>query len=386
MDKDCSHRLPAEWESTGAILLSWPHSGTDWDYMLDEVTECFVNIVTEIIKEEKVIIVAPNVELPQSQLLHLDNSNIYYHTALTNDTWARDFGPITTIEDGMFVMHDFQFNGWGLKFSSCYDNLISRSIINAGIIGGEYKNNLGFTLEGGSVESDGKGLMLTTSECLMSLNRNGDMSKAEVEAYLSRELGLKKILWLDHGYLAGDDTDSHIDTLARLAPNDTIVYVGCDDEKDEHYTALKKMKQQLEEFTTVDGSPFNLVELPFPNAVYDEDGERLPATYANFLILKNTVLMPSYNQPENDALAIERLQQAFPGYKIVAVDCNALIKQHGSLHCVTMQLPKEILSAVFFSYTNPPFVSTIILSFANLFKAKNICFHKKTNKKTSLQP
>lgn len=344
MDKDCSHRLPAEWESTGAILLSWPHSGTDWDYMLDEVTECFVNIVTEIIKEEKVIIVAPNVELPQSQLLHLDNSNIYYHTALTNDTWARDFGPITTIEDGMFVMHDFQFNGWGLKFSSCYDNLISRSIINAGIIRGEYKNNLGFTLEGGSVESDGKGLMLTTSECLMSLNRNGDMSKAEVEAYLSRELGLKKILWLDHGYLAGDDTDSHIDTLARLAPNDTIVYVGCDDEKDEHYTALKKMKQQLEEFTTIDGSPFNLVELPFPNAVYDEDGERLPATYANFLILKNTVLMPSYNQPENDALAIERLQQAFPGYKIVAVDCNALIKQHGSLHCVTMQLPKEILS------------------------------------------
>jgi agmatine/peptidylarginine deiminase len=170
------------------------------------------------------------------------------------------------------------------------------------------------------------------------------MSKTEVEAYLSRELGLKKILWLDYGYLAGDDTDSHIDTLARLAPNDTIVYVGCDDENDEHYTALNKMKQQLEEFTTIDGTPFNLVELPFPKAIYDEDGERLPATYANFLIMKNTVLMPSYNQPENDALAIERLQQAFPGYKIVAVDCNALIKQHGSLHCVTMQLPQEILS------------------------------------------
>ena len=344
MNKDCSHRLPAEWESTGAILLSWPHNSTDWNYMLEEVTECFINLVTEIIKEEKVIIVAPDIELPKSHLTHLDNSKIYYHVAPTNDTWARDFGPITTIEDGKFVMHDFQFNGWGLKFSSCYDNLISRSIINAGIISGEYKNNLGFTLEGGSVESDGKGLMLTTSECLMSLNRNGDMSKTEVEAYLSRELGLKKILWLDYGYLAGDDTDSHIDTLARLAPNDTIVYVGCDDENDEHYTALNKMKQQLEEFSTIDGAPFNLVELPFPKAIYDEDGERLPATYANFLIMKNTVLMPSYNQPENDALAIERLQQAFPGYKIVAVDCNALIKQHGSLHCVTMQLPQEILS------------------------------------------
>lgn len=344
MNNNCLCYLPAEWESTGAILLSWPHCNTDWNYMLEEVTECFVNLVTEIIKEEKVIIVAPDVNIPQKQLAHLDNTNIHYYSVPTNDTWARDFGPITTIENGEFVIHDFQFNGWGLKFVSCHDNMISQSIIKAGILNGRYKNNLGFTLEGGSIESDGKGLMLTTSECLLSLNRNGDMAKSEIEAYLSCELGLKKILWLDYGYLAGDDTDSHIDTLARLAPKDTIVYVGCNDETDEHYSALNMMKQQLKEFTTLDGTSFNLVELPFPNAVYDEDGERLPATYANFLIMKNTVLMPSYNQPGNDNLAISQLQKAFPNYKIVAVDCRALIKQHGSLHCVTMQLPQEILA------------------------------------------
>ena len=171
MCKINTHTLPAEWESTGAILLSWPHQDTDWNYMLDEVTECFVNLVTEIIKEEKVIIVAPDINVPKKHLSHIDNTNIYYHSVQTNDTWARDFGPITTIENGKFAIHDFQFNGWGLKFSSCYDNLITKSLFQAGILKGEYKNNLGFTLEGGSVESDGQGLMLTTSECLLSLKQ-----------------------------------------------------------------------------------------------------------------------------------------------------------------------------------------------------------------------
>ncbi len=344
MQSNSMRRFPAEWESSGAILLSWPHEETDWAYMLDEVTECYVNIVTEIIKEEKVIIAAPDVSVPQQCLSHLDNSNIMYVAIATDDTWARDFGPITTIENDEFVIHDFQFNGWGLKFRSANDNLITRALLSSGIINAEYRNNLGFALEGGSVESDGKGLMLTTSECLLSPNRNGDMTKEHIEEYLSQQFGLKKVLWLNHGYLAGDDTDSHIDTLARIAPNDTLVYVGCENESDEHYAALSEMKRELREFTTLDGRPFNLVELPFPDAIYDEDGERLPATYANFLIMKNTVLMPSYNQPENDKLAQQKLQQAFPRYDIVSVDCRALIKQHGSLHCVTMQLPIEILA------------------------------------------
>ncbi|MBR5898861.1 MAG: agmatine deiminase family protein [Muribaculaceae bacterium] len=344
MTQHSSLRLPAEWESTGAILLSWPHKDSDWAYMLEEVTQCFINIVTEIIKEEYAIIVAPDISIPQEQLSHLSQDNIRYVEIPTDDTWARDFGPITTINNDEYIINDFQFNGWGLKFRSCNDNLITSNLMKWEALKGRVNNLLGFTLEGGSVESDGRGLMLTTSECLLSPNRNGDLDKQQIEDVLARELGISKTLWLDFGYLAGDDTDSHIDTLARICPNDTIAYVGCNDETDEHYEELQAMKQQLQQFTTIDNRPFNLVELPWPDAIYDEDGERLPATYANFLILKDSVLMPSYKQPANDKLAMEQLAKAFPGYKITAVDCNALIKQHGSLHCVTMQLPAEILN------------------------------------------
>ncbi len=336
-------RFPAEWESTGAVLLSWPHAYTDWSYMLEEVTQCFINIVSEIIRQEDVVIVCPDNAIPRKCLAHLDATRIHYVETATDDTWARDFGPIVTRDGDEFIINDFQFNGWGLKFKSCNDNLINTSLMQSGILKGQYKNCLGFTLEGGSIESDGKGVMLTTSECLLSVNRNGDMSKEEIEDYMKRNLGIKKILWLDHGFLTGDDTDSHIDTLARFAPNDTIVYVGCDKRNDEHYNEFVAMKQQLKSFKTIKENPFNLIELPFPDAVYDEDGERLPATYANFLILRSAILMPSYNQPENDNQAKEQLQKAFPGYEIIAIDCRALIKQHGSLHCVTMQLPEEIL-------------------------------------------
>ena len=202
---------------------------------------------------------------------------------------------------------------------------------------------MGFALEGGSIESDGNGLILTTSECLLSPNRNGDLSKEEIEQYLTTIFGIKKMLWLDYGFLEGDDTDSHIDTLARIAPNDTIVYVGTDDMSDIHYEALQSMKQQLTQFTTLEGNKFNLIELPLPDPIYDEDGYRLPATYANFLIMDKSVIMPIYNQPQKDFLATQIMQIAFPNHNIITVDCNALIKQHGSLHCVTMQLPKEIL-------------------------------------------
>ena len=338
-------RLPAEWESTGGILLSWPHKDSDWSYMLDEVTKCFINIATEIIKEEIVIVVAPDISLPQQHLSHLPQANIRYIEMPTDDTWARDFGPIVTEANGEITINDFQFNGWGLKFRSCNDNLITHNLIRSGVFHNyRYNNLLGFTLEGGSIESDGKGLLLTTTECLLSPNRNGDLSQQDIETFLAAQFGTSKTLWLEFGYLAGDDTDSHIDTLARICPNDTIAYVGCDNENDEHYQELQAMKQQLQQFTTIDGNPFNLVELPWPDAIYDEDGERLPATYANFLILKNTVLMPSYNQPLNDSKAMKQLAKAFPGYKITPIDCNALIKQHGSLHCVTMQLPAEIIN------------------------------------------
>ena len=312
--------------------------------MLEEVTICYIDIVKAIIQETDVIIVAPDIDIPKKQLSNLDQSRIKYLEIPTNDTWARDFGVITTCDnEGNFILNDFQFNGWGLKFASNKDNLITRAMIEQKAITGVYNNCMGFALEGGSIESDGNGLILTTSECLLSPNRNGDLSKEEIEQYLTTIFGIKKMLWLDYGFLEGDDTDSHIDTLARIAPNDTIVYVGTDDVSDIHYEALQSMKQQLTQFTTLEGNKFNLIELPLPDPIYDEDGYRLPATYANFLIMDKSVIIPIYNQPQKDLLATQIMQIAFPNHKIITVDCNALIKQHGSLHCVTMQLPKEIL-------------------------------------------
>jgi agmatine/peptidylarginine deiminase len=341
IDVASNRRLPAEWEPQGAVILSWPHKDSDWAYMLEEVTHCFVEIARAIAEDETVIIVAPDISIPQSLLQGVDN--VLYMTLPTNDTWARDFGPITIEEDGKQLMCDFMFNGWGLKFASDKDNLITRGMIDGGLLRGTYRNCLGFVLEGGSIESDGRGVLLTTSECLLSPNRNGEMDRDEIESYLTERFGLKKVLWLDHGYLAGDDTDSHIDTLARLAPDDTILYVGCDDEADEHFIELKAMEGQLMDMRTLDGRPYNLIKLPMADAIYDEDGARLPATYANFLIMNHTVLMPSYGQPLNDELAAQMIKIAFPNHEVKRIDCRPLIKQHGSLHCVTMQVPQEIL-------------------------------------------
>jgi agmatine/peptidylarginine deiminase len=340
-----SSRLPAEWEQQGAVLLSWPHKETDWAYMLDEVTNCYIEIAKAITSQARLIVVSPECDYVKELLSrHISLDDVMFVPCDTNDTWARDFGAITTINnDGEWEINDFQFNGWGLKFAANYDNLITRAMVDAKVLNGKYKNHLGFTLEGGSIESDGKGLLLTTSECLLSPNRNGDLSRAQIEQYLCNSFGVSKVLWLDYGALMGDDTDSHIDTLARLCPHDTIMYVGCNDENDPHFEELLKMKAQLMTFSTLSGNPFNLVELPLPDPIYDEDGLRLPATYANFLILNNAVLMPIYGQPQNDKLAEQLMKIAFPEYEIITIDCNALIKQHGSLHCVTMQFPQNIL-------------------------------------------
>ena len=344
MQNKSTLRLPAEWESYGAILLSWPHENSDWCYMLEEVTQCYIKIIEAITQETRVIIVAPNIEIPKYHLSHIDQSLLAFYEIQTNDTWARDFGVITTCDsDGNFILNDFQFNGWGLKFASDKDNLITQAMIKQNAINGIYNNRLGFTLEGGSIESDGKGIILTTSECLLSPNRNGDLSKGEIEQEFINTFGAKKILWLDYGFLEGDDTDSHIDTLARIAPNDTIVYVGTNDEEDIHYSALQSMKYQLRQLSTLENNSFNLIELPLPDPIYDENGHRLPATYANFLIMNKSVIMPIYDQPQKDLLATQIMQIAYPNHKIITINCNALIKQHGSLHCVTMQLPKEIL-------------------------------------------
>ena len=336
--------FPAEWYPQSGIQLTWPHEETDWAYMLDEVTTCYIELAREIARRERLLIVTPHPEQVKRLLQGVvDLEAVTFAQCPTNDTWARDHGGITLFCNGTPAIYDFKFNGWGLKFAANYDNLITSTLCRQGRFNARYENRLNFVVEGGALESDGAGTLLTTSECLLSPNRNGEWSQARIEEYLKETFGLQRVLWLDHGYLAGDDTDSHIDTLARFAPDNTIVYVQCTDPTDEHYEALRRMEEQLRTFTTLEGAPYRLLPLPMADAIYDENGERLPATYANFLIMNDAVLYPTYRQPANDRAAAQVLQQAFPDREIVGIDCSPLIRQHGSLHCVTMQYPKDVL-------------------------------------------
>ena len=258
----------------------------------------------------------------------------------SNDTWARDHGFITLVDDeGHTRFLDFKFNGWGEKFAAELDNAINRRIYDEGKVKGEYVDCLDFVLEGGSIESDGKGTIFTTTGCLLAPHRNQPMTKAQIEERLKQELHAERILWIDHGNLVGDDTDGHIDTLVRICPDDTLLYMGAGEPDDEQYEELRLMEEQLKTFRTLDGKPYRLMKLPMPKAIIFE-GERLPATYANFLVINGAVLVPTYDQPDLDAEAMRVIGEAFPRREIVGVDCRSIIKQHGSLHCCTMQYPR----------------------------------------------
>jgi agmatine deiminase len=338
-------RLPAEWEIQDGVLMAWPHEGTDWAYMLDDVRPVFAEIIRHISRYERVLLTAPHVASTEQYLgdAGVDLSMVTVCEVQNNDTWARDFGPLTVIYNNKPTLLDFGFNGWGLKFPANYDNLITKRLKQHGMFLPNL-NTIGLVLEGGSIESDGLGTMLTTAECLLSPNRNPQLNKSEIEQALSSLVGAKRILWLNYGYLAGDDTDSHVDTLARFCPDNTIVYQACDIPLDEHFEPLKRMEEELKAFTAPDGSPYHLIPLPWPKARFDEQAHRLPATYANFLIINGAVLVPTYRDPENDCSALECITRAFPGREIIGIDCQALLEQHGSLHCVTMQLPQGVLA------------------------------------------
>ncbi len=345
--------FPAEWFPQSGVQLTWPHEATDWHDYLGDVDDCYVRIALEIlVRGERLLVVTPEPErikalahtrLPSRLLAHIS-----YFECPTNDTWARDHAPLTLITEQGPRLLDFCFNGWGQKFASNHDNMISRRLLGQdgaeAALHGAYEPMLDFVLEGGSIESDGHGTLLTTTECLLSSNRNDMLSRDEIEQRLLRWLHSERVLWLEYGYLAGDDTDSHIDTLARFCSPDTIAYVRCDDPQDEHYDELKLMEQQLQSFRTAADEPYQLVPLPLPRPVLDpDDGHRLPATYANFLVINRAVLMPTYGQPDIDELAERQLRKAFPRHDIVAIDCSVLVRQHGSLHCSTMQYPIGVL-------------------------------------------
>lgn len=344
--RQSSLRLPAEWEPDSSVLLAWPHEDTDWSYMLDDVRKCYIELAHAIAPYARLIVVAPDTANAREALRDIAPDRALFVDMPTNDTWTRDYGPLTVEHaDGTMEAFDFCFNGWGLKFASCFDNLITSQLAERKLITGPTVNFRDFVLEGGGIESDGKGTLLTTSRCQLSPNRNATLSRLQIESELKERFGASRVLWLDHGYLAGDDTDSHIDTLARFAPNDSIVFTVCSDPADEHYTELDLMKREIQAFRTAGGMPYNLFELPLPDAVYDDDSQRLPATYANFLALPSVVFVPTYGQPLNDDLACHIISVAFER-PVVAVDCRALICQHGSLHCATMQIPNNILARI----------------------------------------
>lgn len=342
MSKQQELYFPAEWHKQNFVQLTWPHCNSDWNYMLEEVTDCFIEIAKAISQRQKLLVITPQKKWVELLLKNggATMENIIVFSCLTNDTWARDHGFITLLgkEDGKPRYVDFCFNGWGKKYEAGHDNAINKHLYASGILKGEYIDENIWVLEGGSVESDGKGTLLTTSHCLLAPNRNS-MMKRNLESLLRDKLHCDRVLWLDHGNLVGDDTDGHIDTIARFAPNDTIIYMAADKDDPEQYNDLSLMEGQLQKFRTASGLPYRLLALPSPKPIYDEEGLRLPATYANFLIMNDAVLYPTYAQPDNDAKAAEVLKKAFPDKEIVGVDCRPLIKQHGSLHCVTMQYP-----------------------------------------------
>lgn len=337
-------RLPAEWEAQDAVLLAWPTAASDWAPILPQIEQVFIELIRQINRFEPVLLVAPDAALVRQRLqaAGLDSPCLHLYELPTNDTWARDFGPISVEIDGRVALYDFGFNGWGLKFAADQDNQINRRLAAAGAWACDLQCQP-LIFEGGSFESDGAGTLLTTSTCLLSPNRNPHLSRPQLETQLCQLFGLRQVLWLDHGYLAGDDTDAHIDTLVRLCPDDTLVYVRCNDPADEHYAALQAMEQQLASFRTLAGAPYRLRPLPWPAARFDEDGQRLPATYANYLVLNGAVLVPTYDDPaDGEALAV--MASAYPDRTIIGVNCLPVIWQHGSLHCLTMQLAKGTLA------------------------------------------
>lgn len=328
-------RLPAEWEPQEFVQIVFPHKDTDWDDYLEESIITFINIAKVISKYQKCLIVAKN--LMYVKTLFQNQRNLVFVKIDSNDTWSRDFGGITVNDNNSLVVLDFKFNAWGKKFSYELDDQITKQLKLKGLLKSYKHRSVPFVLEGGAIESNGNGIILTTTKCLMEKNRNPGLTQSSIGKRLMDYLGAQKVLWVNNGYLEGDDTDSHIDTLARFVAEDTIVFQSCDDVTDVHYEELKRMENELSSFTQLNGNKFKLIALPWIEAKYDEE-DRLPATYANFLIINDAVLVPTYAD-KNDDKAIEIFKNIFPERDVIGIDCQTLIRQHGSLHCVTMQYP-----------------------------------------------
>lgn len=340
-----SLRFPAEWEPQSAVLIAWPHAGTDWAERLAEVETTYVALVAAITRFERAVVCVQDAALrahaeAMLSAAGVDMAKVRFEVLPYNDTWLRDSGPITLRSTAGYRLLDFHFTAWGGKFEAGLDDRIVSDLHSRGLFRRAERERIDFALEGGGIETDGQGSLLSTWHCLSE--RHPDSSREEITAKLQDWLRQDRTLWLDHGYLEGDDTDAHIDTLARFAGPDAIVYQGCQDPDDSHYAELQAMASELAAFRTRDGKPYRLFELPWAKPILDE-GRRLAASYANFLIVNGAVLMPAYGDAA-DPVAVDVLRRAFPDREIVAIPCRPLIWQNGSLHCLTMQLPEGLVA------------------------------------------
>lgn len=336
-------RFPAEWEPQAAILIAWPNADTDWAERLAEVEDTYIALVAAIIRFQRVVICVADDDVETYAEMRLrsnrvDMDRVRFVTAPYDDTWLRDSGPISLRAGNGFRLLDFRFTGWGGKFDASDDDRLVERLTAQDVFTTQDRQTIDFALEGGAIETDGEGTLLTTWQCLHE--RHPDASREELTEKLAGWLQQDRVLWLDHGALEGDDTDAHIDTLARFAATDAIVFQACDDEADSHYPDLKAMADEIAALRTRDGKPYRLFPLPWAKPVIDED-RRLAASYANFLIVNGAVLMPAYGD-EADIEAAAVLARAFPDREIVQVPCRPLIWQNGSLHCITMQLPEGL--------------------------------------------
>ncbi|WP_076791918.1 agmatine/peptidylarginine deiminase [Chlorobium sp. KB01] len=343
---DPTYYMPPEWAFHKATWLSWPHRLESWPGKFEPVPAVFVEIASWLSSSEEVHINVLDEAMEREVLELLRNSRheqlrldrVFLHRIPTNDAWCRDHGPNFVFRESGFrnekVILDWEYNAWGGKYEPYDDdNAVPERIA--------FQEQLplvstGIVLEGGSIDVNGKGLLLTTEACLLNPNRNPLMSRADIERELGNYLGIQKVLWLGDG-IAGDDTDGHIDDMARFVNEHTVVIAVEDDPADLNYEPLQENYRLLQSFTDIEGNPLHVVKLPMPSPVVF-DGERLPASYANFYIANSVVLVPTY-RCSRDTLAVELLQNCFPGRRVVGIDCFDLVWGLGAIHCITHEEP-----------------------------------------------
>jgi agmatine deiminase len=333
--------MPAEWEPQVAVWLSWPHKRASWPGFFRPIPCKFAEIVATISRFEEVRInIAKPLQKRAWSLINkakADLARVTLYDHPTNDAWCRDHGPIFVKNDktGEVALTDWDYNAWGDKYPPYdLDNKIPPSIAKAlGLRRFEKK----MVLEGGSIDVNGEGLLLTTEACLLHKNRNPSLTREQIEQNLRDYLGVHTVLWLGDGII-GDDTDGHIDDLSRFFRADGIVTVVESNKRDKNFPILQENLERLHSLRTPQGKKFKIVELPMPKPSFCE-GQPLPASYANFLIVNGAVLMPAFRQPKKDAEAADVLAGCFPGREIVPIDCLDLVWGLGTLHCISQQQP-----------------------------------------------